>query len=367
VTPNNNSTTCFNLDNVVRHVIAQGMTWRSYQEDLPYAGYTGLSWLEYVRRHNPLINFTDTCAASQATNSAPFTQLATDIANHATPNYAYITPNLLNDAHDGTLAAADHWLSQNVPAILALPEFQPGGDGLLFIVFDEADLSGNGTQDNRCTATISAGCGGRLATLVIGPQVKPGYQSAVRYDHANLLRTVCDALGFASCPGAGAVASPMFDFFNLVHVANPLPNASVASPVHIKASTSDSSAVTAMQIYVDDVLKYQAAGSAVNTHLAMKLGQHHIVLQSWDAAGAIHKRGVDVTVQSQAVVVTSPAPNAVVGTSVAVKAKGNGTKSVTMMQLYVDGVSQFQNKREHADYFDISRSRKTYAVGAVVR
>jgi hypothetical protein len=91
------------------------------------------------------------------------------------------------------------------------------------------------------------------------------------------------------------------------------------------------------------------------------------VLQSWDAAGAIHKRGVDVTVQSQAVVVTSPAPNAVVGTSVAVKAKGNGTKSVTMMQLYVDGVSQFQNKREHADYFDISRSRKTYAVGAVVR
>src|ERR1700757_336685 len=115
VTPNNNNTTCFNLDNVARHLMAQGMSWRSYQEDLPYAGYTGLSWLQYVRRHNPLINFTDTCAPNQANNSVPFSQLAADIANHSTPNYAYITPNLLDDAHDGTLAAADSWLSQNLP------------------------------------------------------------------------------------------------------------------------------------------------------------------------------------------------------------------------------------------------------------
>jgi phosphatidylinositol-3-phosphatase len=336
VTPNNSNTTCFNLDNVARHVIAQGMTWRSYQEDLPSAGYAGVSWLEYVRRHNPIINFTDTCAPSQAINSVPFTQLATDIANRMTPNYAYVTPNLLDDAHDGTLAQADYWLSQNLPAILALPEFQPGGDGLLFVVFDEADLSG--TPDNRCTATISQGCGGRLATLVIGPQVKPGYQSTIRYDHASLLRTVCDAMGFASCPGAGAVASPMTDFFNAVTVSNPMPNATVASPVHIQASTSDSSAVTAMQIYVDDVLKYQVAGNVVNTHLLLALGQHLIVVQSWDAGGGIHKRGVDVTVQAEAVVVTSPAPNAVVGPSVSVSASGNGQSPVTKMQLYVDGV-----------------------------
>ena len=339
VTPNNSNTTCFNVDNVARHVIAQGMTWRAYQEDLPYAGYTGLSWLEYVRRHNPIINFTDTCAPGQAKNSVPFTQLAADIANHATPNYAYVTPDLLDDAHDGTLAEADYWLSQNLPAILALPEFLPGGDGLLFIVFDEADLSSNGvTQDNRCTATIPQGCGGRLATLVIGPQVKPGYQSAIRYDHANLLRTVCDAMGFSSCPGAGAVASSMKDFFNVVQVGNPLENARVASPVLIQASSSDSSTVSAMQIYVDNVLKYQVSGGTVNTHLPMALGQHHIVVQSWDTAGGIHKRGVDVTVQPQAVVVTSPAPNAVVGPLVSVSAKGNGQSAVMKMQLYVDGV-----------------------------
>ena len=209
VTTNNNTTSCFNVDNVVRHLLLQGMTWKSYQEDLPYAGYTGLSWGNYVRRHNPLIDFTDVCAPSQNLNSVPYTQLAKDMANAATPNYIYITPNLQHDAHDGTRAQADAWLSKEVPKMLARPEFQSGGDGLLFIVWDEGNLN----TDNRCNAWTSSGCGGRVATLVIGPKVKHNFQSQVLYHHENLLRTVCDALGFTSCPGAGANASPMSDFF----------------------------------------------------------------------------------------------------------------------------------------------------------
>ena len=52
-------------------------------------------------------HFTDACASGQQLNSVPYTQLATDISNKSTPNYAYITPDLLNDAHDGTLAELD--------------------------------------------------------------------------------------------------------------------------------------------------------------------------------------------------------------------------------------------------------------------
>jgi len=36
ITSNNQTTTCYNLDNITRHLIAQGYTWHSYQEDLPY-------------------------------------------------------------------------------------------------------------------------------------------------------------------------------------------------------------------------------------------------------------------------------------------------------------------------------------------
>jgi len=211
VTTNNNTTSCFDVDNVIRELLLKGMTWKSYQEDLPYAGYTGLSWANYVRRHNPLIDFVDVCAPSQKLNSVPYSQLATDMANNATPNYIYITPNLQHDGHDGTRAQADDWLSKQVPKILARPEFQSSGDGLLFIAWDEGDIAP--THDNRCSAKTLTGCGGRVATLVIGPKVKHNFKSQILYHHQNLLRTVCDALGLSSCPGAGAHASPMADFF----------------------------------------------------------------------------------------------------------------------------------------------------------
>jgi phosphatidylinositol-3-phosphatase len=343
ITGNNSTTACYNVNNLGRQLIAQGYKWRSYQEDLPYAGFEGLSNLNYVRRHNPIIDFTDTCVSSQKFNSVPYTQLATDIANHATPNYAYITPSLANDAHNGSLSTADSWLSKHVPAILSLPEFKPGGDGILFIVWDEADLASDGfTEDNRCSSKISSGCGGRLATLVIGPQVKPHYRSSVRYDHANLLSTVCAAMALTSCPGAGSVALPMTDFFNRVNIANPFPNAAVASPVHIQASTSNDSTVSAMQVYVDNTLKYQVAGSTLSASLPMSVGKHLVVVQSWDSAGGIHKRGINVNVESQAVVVTNPAPNAIVSSSVQVGAVAGGQNTVSKMQLYVDSNSQYQ-------------------------
>ena len=83
-------------------------------------------------------------------NSVPYSQFAKEAANHTTPNYAYISPNLQHDAHDGPPSAADSWLSQNVPTILALPEFQPGGDGILFIVWEKVTFPATGFR--RTTA-----------------------------------------------------------------------------------------------------------------------------------------------------------------------------------------------------------------------
>jgi acid phosphatase len=338
VTTDNTTTSCFNVDNIVRQLLARGLTWKSYQRDLPYAGFQGLSSGAYVRRHNPLIDFSDACSPEQKLNSVPYTQLAEDIANHTTPNYAYITPNLDEDAHDGSLAEADQWLQQELAAILALPEFKPGGDGLLFIVWDEGDLG----TDNRCSSRLSQNCGGRVATLVIGPQVKRHFQSAIRYTHSNLLRTVCDAMRLPSCPGEGSVAGPMDDFFNRVDINTPPNNAVVASPMRIRASSVNDNPVRAMQIYVDGVLKYLAQTSTLDIALPIATGAHNVVVQSWDTAGGIHKAAISVNVQAQAVVVSSPQPNAIVSSPVSVRADAASVTAMRDMKVYVDDSLQSQ-------------------------
>jgi phosphatidylinositol-3-phosphatase len=110
------------VDNVVRELIAAGKTWKEYSEALPYQGYDGGDTGEYAERHNPCSYFSDVRNnQSQLQNLVPFTQLATDIANHTLPNYAFIVPDLLNDAHDGTLAQADAWLQANIALLLAVP------------------------------------------------------------------------------------------------------------------------------------------------------------------------------------------------------------------------------------------------------
>ena len=68
-------------------------------------------------------------------NLVSLSQFNSDLANDQLPNFSYLVPNLLDDAHDGPLQLADAWLQQNIAPLISSPTFQK--DGLLIIVFDE--------------------------------------------------------------------------------------------------------------------------------------------------------------------------------------------------------------------------------------
>ncbi len=197
----NNDSYCSTLtqDNIVRHLLTAGRTWKTYAESLPYAGYTGCGSGYYVKRHNPLAYFSDVANSSEKYNLVPFTKFATDLANGTLPHFSFIVPNLLNDAHDGSLSTADAWLKKNLAPLIASTTFQK--DGILIIVFDES------------TSSDTAHGGGHIACVIVGPKVKPGYKSTSLYQHQNLLKTVMRAVGLSSYPGAASSASPMSDFF----------------------------------------------------------------------------------------------------------------------------------------------------------
>src|SRR5438105_8005915 len=133
VTFNDNTTSKFNVDNIVRYLLTAGKTWKEYADSLPYAGYTGYNTGYYVERHNPFAYFTDVANSTEKYNIVPFTHFSQDLAAQRLPNFAFVTPNLMHDAHNGSLAAADQWLKTNIAPILNTPAFQPGGDGVLIV------------------------------------------------------------------------------------------------------------------------------------------------------------------------------------------------------------------------------------------
>jgi phospholipase C len=83
------------VDNVVRHLLTAGKTWKAYEEDLPSVGYLTPNVGNYARKHCPLSYFSDVIGSGvQINNLVPFAQFATDLANNQLPDYSFITPNL---------------------------------------------------------------------------------------------------------------------------------------------------------------------------------------------------------------------------------------------------------------------------------
>lgn len=348
VEPNNSTVSCnHDNDNIVRELLKHGYTWASYQENLPYAGFQGLfggTNNSYYRRHNPLIDFTDVCPGTgQDTNSVPLPQLAADFAQGKVVNYAYITPDAGEDAHSGSLQVADQWLQTNVPAILARPEFRPGGDGILFIVWDEGSLY----NDHRCSATVPLGCGGRTANLVIGPQVKPGYKSTVTYHNENVLKTVCAAMGLDKCPGAAQNAAPMDDVFtsgspsggpsNSVVISTPGNGATVVGSVHLLASASESQSVSQTVVFDNNVKLGFYGGAQVDAIYNLAPGNHTTTVIDLDSEfKPIHQSSVSYSVQPlvNGLQVISPAPDETISMST-VHIVGHASESVAVSQVQV--------------------------------
>jgi acid phosphatase len=187
-------------DTIVDELVKTNKSWHCYAESLPSVGYLGGDVYPYFKHHNPFAYFSDVIGTSQANNIVPFSNFSSDLSSGTLPDFSFIVPNALNDAHDGTLATADQWLSSNIDPLIKSNGFQNGD--LLIIVFDESVI------------TDLQHVGGHVAMLVVGPKAKSGYQSTTFYQHESTLRLVLSTLGVTGFPGASASAPDMGEFFN---------------------------------------------------------------------------------------------------------------------------------------------------------
>ena len=198
-----NCTDCFvNATSLPDLIENSGRTWKTYQEDMPEPCFVG-STRDYAQKHNPFIYFDSIRLNSvRCTQSiVPLTALQTDIAASTLPNFIFITPNMCNSAHDCSLDVTDQWLGniliQLVPAL-----DQQSSNYLIVLTWDEG-------QGNHSCCGLPEKAGGRIAVVLLSPQVRNNFQDPTPYTHYSLLKTIAQAWNLPYLGHAGEENHPL--------------------------------------------------------------------------------------------------------------------------------------------------------------
>lgn len=168
-------------------VDAKQMTWKTYQEGIPSPCYVGFK-PNYSLNHDPFVYF-NSIRNNQAlcdSHVVPFTQMQADINTGSFPNFAFISPNLCNAAHNCNLATADKWIGETIGTLMKSPVYDQ--NTLIVVTFDEGD-------GNASCCGLPREAGGRVATLLISPLVKSGFEDSTPYSHYSILKTISDSWG----------------------------------------------------------------------------------------------------------------------------------------------------------------------------
>ncbi len=165
-----------------------GRTWKTYQDDMPEPCYVG-DTARYIQHHNPFIYFDAIRLSAERCQRSivPLTQLDADIAANSLPNFFFITPDACYSAHDCGLDLADQWLKDMIEKLYGALE-ATGEPYLIIITWDEG-------QGNHSCCGLPELAGGRVATILVSPQVKPAFQDATPYTHYSILKTIAEAWG----------------------------------------------------------------------------------------------------------------------------------------------------------------------------
>ncbi len=181
---------------VAGQLMAKGLTWKGYMEDLPHPCFTGAGAGDYAKKHDPFVYYRGIVQSPHACrNVVPLGQLASDEHAGRLPTLSWITPNLCHDMHDCDPSVGDRFLRTAVPPLLRAL----GPRGLLVLTFDE------GSSDNGCCRLAS---GGHIVTILAGGLARHGARLATPVDHYSTLQAIEDLTGVPRIGGAACGCTP---------------------------------------------------------------------------------------------------------------------------------------------------------------
>ncbi len=193
-------------DHIVNLLTKNNLSWKSYQEDISGNDCPIDKIANYSPKHNPFVYFQDISGNPPSSTNTycqshirPLTELENDLKNGKVANYSFISPNLQNNMHDGSIKQADDWLSKIVPMIAESKDYKD--NGAIFITWDEG--AGDGDENNP------------IGMIIMSPFIKQGYSNSTEYTHASLLKTVQEIFNLSPLLGYAADSNTksLSDFF----------------------------------------------------------------------------------------------------------------------------------------------------------
>jgi acid phosphatase len=181
---------------------AAGIPWAAYMESMPSPCFTGASSGEYVRKHNPFIVFDDVAGTTGCDGvELPYpgaAGIAAVLDAPGAPDFVWITPNLLDDMHDGTVQEGDRWLRTNLAPILSSAWF--ADDGTVIVTMDEND-------DQPGGACCGDAHGGVIPMVVISENSLGRGSTGLVGDHFGTLRSIEEVYGLPLLGAASNAAN----------------------------------------------------------------------------------------------------------------------------------------------------------------
>jgi phosphatidylinositol-3-phosphatase len=169
-------------------IFTQTNAWRAFQESMTQPCQLSHSADGmYVPRHNPPTYFTQLLQPTKALCDAgdrPLSEM--DAAN--LPAFTFVTPNLADDMHSGSIAAGDSWTSSFLAPVLSSADYR-AGNLTVVVTFDEGT---GGTKGEDCAATRSEDC--HIPTWFLNARLAAGTQLTQAIDHYDVLATTEDLL-----------------------------------------------------------------------------------------------------------------------------------------------------------------------------
>ena len=212
-------------EHLVKLLEDAGISWRAYAEPdfgSPVFDTCPLDFTDLDVEHLAFVYFNDVNdglnpkSTECISHVRPYYQLATDLADHTSAQYNFITPNVCHDGHEGVSPCdanepadntlrSDTWLKQNVPLILQSDEYKQGG--AVFIIWDEGEDSGKFSD-------------GPIGMFLLSPFAKGegqrAYSNSIHYDHSSTLKTLQEIFHVEPLLGAAAESETkdLSDLFN---------------------------------------------------------------------------------------------------------------------------------------------------------